>query len=238
MIELLVVIAILSLLVAILVPSLTKAKELARETVCATNARQIVLATTLYAESNNGKTPLHVSWSQGCDCTNIPEYSPNECARLAVQDYLPPEMLYSPCDAGRRYPESWTDSVASEQRRWWSYTLREPLSEEGASTLGLEPEIPAANMLSSWVHSYSLEQLAGRATTADRFANNYIWSFHGGDEILSIGPNYENGRGWHVGFGDGSVGWVQNDPDIFTYDNNGPGGWARRDQAWIEFDRS
>jgi hypothetical protein len=50
-------------------------------------------------------------------------------------------------------------------------------------------------------------------------------------------PNYGNGRGWHVGYADGSVQWVDNDPDVFCFPI-GPGGWTRRDQAWVEFDKA
>jgi prepilin-type N-terminal cleavage/methylation domain-containing protein len=50
LIELLVVVAILSLLVSILLPSLTKAKELAARVACATNVRQIALAHSLYSQ--------------------------------------------------------------------------------------------------------------------------------------------------------------------------------------------
>lgn len=50
LIELLVVIAIISLLVSILLPSLTKAKELAGRVACSANVRQIVLAHSLYSQ--------------------------------------------------------------------------------------------------------------------------------------------------------------------------------------------
>jgi prepilin-type N-terminal cleavage/methylation domain-containing protein len=49
LIELLVVIAIISLLVSILLPSLTKAKDLARTVVCATNEKNLGIALSIYA---------------------------------------------------------------------------------------------------------------------------------------------------------------------------------------------
>lgn len=52
LIELLVVIAILSLLVSILLPSLTRARELAKQIVCATNLKQIGLATLMYSHDH------------------------------------------------------------------------------------------------------------------------------------------------------------------------------------------
>lgn len=48
LIEVLVVVAIIALLVAILLPSLTKAREQTRRTVCASNTRQIGIALNMY----------------------------------------------------------------------------------------------------------------------------------------------------------------------------------------------
>ncbi len=62
LIELLVVIAIISLLVSILLPSLTKAKELARRVVCASNVRNLGLAAFVYANDNDGMLPETVYW--------------------------------------------------------------------------------------------------------------------------------------------------------------------------------
>jgi prepilin-type N-terminal cleavage/methylation domain-containing protein/prepilin-type processing-associated H-X9-DG protein len=57
LIELLVVIAIIGILLAIVVPALTKAKEVARELICKTNIRQYGIAGTLYLEDNDTKFP-------------------------------------------------------------------------------------------------------------------------------------------------------------------------------------
>jgi len=57
LIELLVVIAIIALLLSIIIPSLNKAKEYARKTICSNNQRQVGLALRIYAEENNGTLP-------------------------------------------------------------------------------------------------------------------------------------------------------------------------------------
>jgi prepilin-type N-terminal cleavage/methylation domain-containing protein/prepilin-type processing-associated H-X9-DG protein len=57
LIELLVVVAIIALLIAILLPSLQKARDKARDAVCRSNLHQLGLATTYYAEDENGRLP-------------------------------------------------------------------------------------------------------------------------------------------------------------------------------------
>ena len=61
LIELLVVVAIIALLVAILVPSLNKARAQAQSVVCKTNLKQIHLAVMYYAEYNSRLYPWSVS---------------------------------------------------------------------------------------------------------------------------------------------------------------------------------
>jgi prepilin-type N-terminal cleavage/methylation domain-containing protein/prepilin-type processing-associated H-X9-DG protein len=60
LIELLVVVAIISLLVSILLPSLQKAKDLAKDAICLTNLRSCGLSFSLYAQDFNGV--MFVSW--------------------------------------------------------------------------------------------------------------------------------------------------------------------------------
>jgi prepilin-type N-terminal cleavage/methylation domain-containing protein/prepilin-type processing-associated H-X9-DG protein len=57
LIELLVVIAIIALLVSILLPSLNRAKQMARSVVCMTNVRRLLISVRLYAEGNDGVFP-------------------------------------------------------------------------------------------------------------------------------------------------------------------------------------
>jgi prepilin-type N-terminal cleavage/methylation domain-containing protein/prepilin-type processing-associated H-X9-DG protein len=61
LIELLVVIAILAILAALLLPTLSNATESARRAHCASNLRQIVLATVIYADDNDDRYPAQPS---------------------------------------------------------------------------------------------------------------------------------------------------------------------------------
>ena len=58
LIEVLVVVAIIGLLIAILVPALSAAKEQARRTVCATSQKQIITAVHMYSMKYGGYVPF------------------------------------------------------------------------------------------------------------------------------------------------------------------------------------
>ncbi len=65
LVELLVVISIIALLLAILMPSLQKAREQAKRTVCLNHIKTLALSTILYAEDNDGKIPpvaTRITW--------------------------------------------------------------------------------------------------------------------------------------------------------------------------------
>ncbi|OHB55057.1 MAG: hypothetical protein A2Y12_10440 [Planctomycetes bacterium GWF2_42_9] len=57
LVELLVVISIIALLLAILMPSLQKARAQAGGVVCGSNQKQVVMAMLLYAEDSDGRVP-------------------------------------------------------------------------------------------------------------------------------------------------------------------------------------
>jgi len=59
LIELLVVISIIALLIALLLPALRQAKEAARQVICLSNEREIVLGTLNYVTDTNGLFPVY-----------------------------------------------------------------------------------------------------------------------------------------------------------------------------------
>ena len=57
LVELLVVIGIIALLIAILLPALSKAKKQAMRVVCMSNLRQLATAVAMYETENRGQIP-------------------------------------------------------------------------------------------------------------------------------------------------------------------------------------
>jgi type II secretory pathway pseudopilin PulG len=71
-----VVVAIIALLIAILLPSLQRARDRAKDAVCQSNLHQLGLATTYYAEDNDGRLPYILGSDPDGDGqpTNAPFY--------------------------------------------------------------------------------------------------------------------------------------------------------------------
>lgn len=70
LIELLVVVAIIALLISILLPSLARARELSKRTVCAANVRGIGTGFATYATGNNDEYPIPAAISPATGVTD------------------------------------------------------------------------------------------------------------------------------------------------------------------------
>ncbi|QNN21855.1 prepilin-type N-terminal cleavage/methylation domain-containing protein [Planctomycetales bacterium ZRK34] len=64
LIELLVVVAIIALLIAILLPSLAKARETAKRAVCGSNQRQVMMLYVMYAQDYKNAVPIGYTSNQ------------------------------------------------------------------------------------------------------------------------------------------------------------------------------
>ena len=114
LIELLVVIAIISLLVSILLPSLNRAKMLARQTVCLVHARGVFSAEMVYSGDYNGSFPAYAvghglgntrnwreTWSQRIYRGNV---GPIEMGlALVATEFASPHLMY--CPSREKHPQ-------------------------------------------------------------------------------------------------------------------------------------
>jgi prepilin-type N-terminal cleavage/methylation domain-containing protein len=119
LIELLVVVAIIALLIAILLPSLNKARDMAKRSVCAANLRAVSQATKIYATQWSDLIPATSSFTGGwlwdesplwCDLllmTN-PSYAPDGSDALNARSIR--KMLFCPTNEAQNNDQLWNFS--------------------------------------------------------------------------------------------------------------------------------
>lgn len=241
LVELLVVISIIALLLSILMPSMQKAREQAKKIICGSNVKQIVLAELLYAQDNDnflpgsgacGQAVTHGGWNGVARVFGPPI--------LVMQKYVGPKIMYSPSDE-RKY-EKWADAwgklpksnpmpLTDEYELRYSYLFREPKSTS----------FQQVNRYSgSWTLPYKVTSKI-KSIVAERFASNFVYSYHGSKEEFGVWRPNElgpNGSGWHVGYLGGYVSFKKNRTDEYNYASRSgaAGGWANRHLNWIYWD--
>ena len=112
LIELLVVIAIIALLLAVLMPTLRKARNQAKVMLCASNAKQIGLIMTVYQNENNGCVPVMRNRFTPIDAKSghlsIP-FRKYSGAQAKLPTWLPPDASWDP-DQELDYAQNWLPS--------------------------------------------------------------------------------------------------------------------------------
>lgn len=107
LIELLVVIAIIAMLLAILGPALSSAKELANRVIDKNNIRQQCLGTILYSEQNNGTVPD--AGASGWWLWDMSFWATNQISEYSGIDY---NVYFCPSNKIKK----------AEDARYWQYT--------------------------------------------------------------------------------------------------------------------
>lgn len=123
LIELLVVVAIISVLVALLLPALSQARNSARRTLCATYMRNIGQFFTMYANDFDGKFPpamgVNYKYWDSLDRENIPNNAyykaskPVFAAAMYPRYVNDPKYLYCPANDVVKVETCWNGWYAS-----------------------------------------------------------------------------------------------------------------------------
>jgi prepilin-type N-terminal cleavage/methylation domain-containing protein/prepilin-type processing-associated H-X9-DG protein len=105
LIELLVVMAIIGVLASLLLPTLGKAKEAGRSTVCLGNLRQVGIALQLYVQDNDNRLP--VMRDRLFETNGVPDTNATESIDLVLSNHLGAvQVLRCPSDFKRIYEQT------------------------------------------------------------------------------------------------------------------------------------
>ncbi len=252
LVELLVVIGIIAVLIAILLPSLARARVAANRIVCSNNVRQIALASMLYAQDYDGFLPPTSEGSQGEIIIGYLARSVHGVALLVNLGMVPARACYSPEDFFFPYEtqqEAWETLQPDGKGPWgWrvcvSYVLREP-GEPGEVTPSYQQTYSQSvgdddTWWQLYIKPFKLSDPKIKAFVADRFIGgmaNEVVSYHlkGGETVAAT--NF--GEGWHVGYTDGHVEFQLRDRSVhYPGSLIAAGNWANRHMNWIYWDNN
>ena len=227
LVELLVVIGIIAVLISILLPTLARARESANRVKCASNLRQIAMASIAYANENKGSLP--------------PPKFDNGPTQSPTYDYI---FTYS-------YTNSWVDkgeeiganigrliarkhlttwdiiecpsSGRAQDDQWRQYQYNVHIKRKGGKTKVWWPKIsnfgkvpktavPAYNPSTGASGSYQFPSNVQRALATD-FINDLEFAYH----------STQKGRAWNLAYIDGHVSTVTADKRLGRQGGN----WGR-----------
>lgn len=151
LIELLVVVAIIALLISILIPALSKARENGRRAVCMSNLHHIALAFQQYFHDNDDHPPLAAMLPDDPDEANQPDYHP------PIMQFLKPytradELFRCPSDlpgVGEREPEYQGESYYDTYGTSYEYV---PIAKlyDAADDFGIKIKLSVGDSFLKW----------------------------------------------------------------------------------------
>jgi prepilin-type N-terminal cleavage/methylation domain-containing protein/prepilin-type processing-associated H-X9-DG protein len=207
LVELLVVIGIIALLISILLPSLSRAREQGNAIKCASNLRQLGQAFVMYSNNNKGFLPF-TSWNAGGSLR--PEdffwWQASRFARVeesAIQPYVgfkkeQLDVFKCPSDQfdGGRKP-----NAAAVGPYNWSYVMNWWIAGGGSNCLNtgsfgpLPPNAVLTKKLTDVIHPTSKILLLEEDDSTIDDGQCVVWRLQGGLNLLSLRHNLFKKRG-------------------------------------------
>ena len=232
LIELLVVIAIIALLLAILMPALSKVRETANRSACSSNIRQHLLGLVMYADENESKLPSGAGfwlWDMDRDIArqlmrNIGLKPTKRDEDTPVQDvFYCPSNLTHKRSRERCWDYHHPDGSRASYRITGYFWLLDTLNTQGVS---VKPEIQG-NGNKKWVRTTNMERAAEAELVTDvtlsdpTFPTNQYPDGNFAQIISGSGQGQytgyydttshlrsdKQGAGGNMGFVDGHVSW-------------------------------
>ncbi|MFH0840298.1 MAG: prepilin-type N-terminal cleavage/methylation domain-containing protein [Candidatus Omnitrophota bacterium] len=187
LIELLVVIAIVSVLAALLLPAVGRAREGARRAQCTNNLRQIGIAFYLYLDEHNDRFPTTFIPDDHWWFNDIEQYM-NDINVWKCPSSKPKYRLYT--------------------------TLRQTTINYGYNALGLSPFIDPEHPLGGGLHLSEITNPSERIMVGDSLGGDFGY---GGDAIMKPLPiriSDRHNKGCNILFVDGHIAWF---PKTFIF---------------------
>lgn len=235
LIELLVVVSIIALLIAILLPTLGKAREAAKRANCLSNLRQVDQAFMFYAMTNHDQVPLGYRTASKQFNSMVFSATTPPSGRYVLFGLLygaklfnSPAVLFCPSEGNPKFMLDTPDNP-------WPDALSGALPTQNVqSGYGARPETSIPDDLTTVPSTFAMPKLA-------RFKNKAIFA-----DLTSAGTRVRtrHRNGLNVLYGDGSARWVTGSDILSLLDTlpeptfpPSPAYNAQHDQLWDMFDR-
>jgi len=219
----LVVVAIIAVLVALLLPALAQARESARQAVCKSGMRQILMGYYNFAQSNRGHVPNvpgnYGRYGPDGTWTNHPEWpnnwlfqvgtSPYYCivnyARLWYYGFLPnPNLFFCPSESGMSKAKNWDPFIKGDSGSTisdFNVPLAEMYTPRGSYSTRFSLD---AMYVGGGIPTEETESVWDKLTPERWFLLCPSHFFRSHFEFTENGYTYTGGLS-HLGFSDGHV---------------------------------